>query len=111
MIKERILKNLQLIIKKNFLIALQLYIFKIGFKFKRKIPAKNIKISFVNTHDQSGGAAKIAYSLALSMKEKHPINFFVLEKKKKITGFQKYHKMIIRFGKSYLGVKLKLEDG
>lgn len=89
MIKERILKNLQLIIKKNFLIALQLYIFKIGFKFKRKIPAKNIKISFVNTHDQSGGAAKIAYSLALSMKEKHPINFFVLEKKKEDNWISK----------------------
>ena len=79
MLKGTIIKLIEFAIKKYFLIALRLYILHLRLKYKRKITNNKVAISVVNTYDQSGGAAKIAFSLSSSLKDNFVVNLFVLE--------------------------------
>ena len=80
MLKGTIIKLIEFVIKKHFLIALRLYILHLRLKYKRKITNKKVTVSVVNTYDQSGGAAKIAFSLSSTLKDNFVVNLFVLHK-------------------------------
>jgi protein O-GlcNAc transferase len=82
MIKNRIINFCELIIRRNFLFVLRLYVFCLIFKYKPKTNSRDVKISFINTHDQSGGAAKIAYLISNNVQRWFPIRFYVLEQKR-----------------------------
>lgn len=77
--KKFIISIIEGFVKRNFILALNLYVYFLPKKNQR---LKN-QISVINTFDQGGGAAKIAVNLATEIQSKFNAILFVKEKKTK----------------------------
>ena len=79
--KRFILSKLEVIVEKNFLFVLKLFLKIFVFTFKKITSKRKTKISFLNTFDHSGGAAKVTYLIASTLSSKFELTLFVKEKR------------------------------
>ncbi len=75
--KKTLIHFVTFLIQHYFLFVLKIYLHIIRFFRKRIYPTTKKNISFISTHDQSGGAAKIAYALSLGIQETYATRLFV----------------------------------
>jgi glycosyltransferase involved in cell wall biosynthesis len=75
------IRILKFIVKKNFLLCLDIYCIYLKLFFNQRKKTNSNFVSAINTHDQSGGASKIAYDLTNYVNKKNHIKLFVKFKK------------------------------